>query len=96
MILTYAKYIELLTALDEHTKCKFKRKTLQNYIFHHLMSKYGYFVAENINGIKMAIWDSFNKKVFRNHMNQQKIKKKKKKKNGNRKHETNTKAQRVT
>jgi hypothetical protein len=34
--------------------------------------------------------------VFRNHMNQQKIKKKKKKKNGNRKHETNTKAQRVT
>lgn len=89
MILTYAKYVALLSALDEHTKRKLKKQTLQNYIFHHLMGKYGYFVAENINGVKMAVWDSFNKKVFRTHMNNQKTKKK----YGKKRSKTNTKAQ---
>ena len=33
MVLTYAKYIELMTALDEHCKCTLPKDKLQDAIF---------------------------------------------------------------
>ena len=48
MVLTYAKYIELMTALDEHCKCTLPKDKLQDAIFDRYTTKYKSFVAENL------------------------------------------------
>ena len=50
MILSYAKYIELISALDEYSKGVLDKKELQEAIFYHYADKYGSFVAENLKG----------------------------------------------
>lgn len=52
MLLSYAKYIELMSALDEHCKGDLEREELQNAIFNHYISLYGVFIAENMKGSK--------------------------------------------
>ena len=54
MVLTYAKYIDLMTALDEHCKGTLERKELQDAIFNHYISisMNKVFVAENMKGSK--------------------------------------------
>lgn len=77
MILTYAKYIDLMSALDEHCKGKLPRDALQNAIFDRYTTKYGSFVSENLDGNKMLFTIKFQKgknnkrerKKFRNFMN---------------------------
>ena len=46
MILTYANYLGLMTAIDEHTHYMLSRTTIQNLIFKHF-AKDGSFIAEN-------------------------------------------------
>ena len=81
MLLTYGKYIELLSALDEHCKGMVDKFKLQNEIFNHYMSVYNSsFVAENINRDKQLFITSTEKtkrfkstrKLFRNFMNTEK------------------------
>ena len=45
-MLTYANYIGLMSAIDEHTKYSLTRREIQNLIFKHFI-KYGSFIAEN-------------------------------------------------
>lgn len=79
MVLTYGKYIELLSALDEHCNGTLEKNELQDAIFNHYMSKYGSFVAENVNGAKRLFTVKLQKtknnkaerKVFRNFMNEE-------------------------
>ena len=52
MVLTYAKYIDLMTALDEYCKGELDRIELQKAIFKRYTNKYGSFVAENSIGSK--------------------------------------------
>ena len=54
MVLTYAKYIDLMTALDEHGKGTLERKELQDAIFKHYISisTNKVFVAENMKRFK--------------------------------------------
>ena len=52
MVLSYAKYIDLMTALDEHCKGTLEREELQNAIFNHYTGLHRTFVAENIKGSK--------------------------------------------
>lgn len=77
MILTYIKYIDLMTALDEFSVGKLPRDSLQNAIFDRYTSKYGNFVAENSIGNKelfVTKWqktktNNAERKKFRNFMN---------------------------
>lgn len=77
MILTYIKYIDLMTALDEFSVGKLPRDSLQNAIFDRYTSKYGNFVAENSIGNKALFVTKWQKtktnkaerKRFRNFMN---------------------------
>lgn len=79
MILTYTKYIELLSALDEHCKGKLQKYDLQDAIFFHYIERDKFLVAENINGFKRLFryyhqntaLNKKEKKLFRNHMNQE-------------------------
>jgi len=79
MVLTYGKYIELLSALDEHCNGTLEKNELQDAIFDHYMSKYGSFVAENINGVKRLFLSRFQetknnkarRKLFRHFMNEE-------------------------
>jgi hypothetical protein len=52
MGLSYAKYIDLMTALDEHCKGTLERDELQNAIFNHYVGMNRTFVAENMKGSK--------------------------------------------
>ena len=52
MVLSYAKYIDLMTALDEHCKGTLERKELQDAVFTHYISMNKIFVAENMKGSK--------------------------------------------
>lgn len=52
MVLSYAKYIDLMSALDDHCKGSLEKRELQSAIFNHYMDKYGSFVAENLIGSK--------------------------------------------
>ena len=87
MVLTYGKYIELVSALDEHCNGILEKNELQDAIFDHYMSKYGSFVAENVNGAKRLFTIKLQKaknnkaerKVFRNFMNEELSNKHKKK-----------------
>lgn len=81
MLLSYGKYIELLSALDEHCKGMVDKFKLQDEIFNHYMSVYNNsFVAENINRDKQLFITSTEKtkhfkatrKLFRNFMNTEK------------------------
>lgn len=77
MVLTYAKYIELMTALDEHCKCTLPKDKLQDAIFNRYTTKYKSFVAENFKGNKRLFTIRFQRekannrerKKFRNFMN---------------------------
>ena len=79
MVLTYGKYIELLSALDEHCNSTLEKDVLQNAIFDHYTGLYGNFVAENINGVKRLFLIRFQKakknkaerKLFRHFMNEE-------------------------
>ena len=87
MVLTYGKYIGLMSALDEHCGGSLDKNVLQNAIFDHYMYLYGSFVAENINKSKRLFFIKFQKtknndaerKIFRNFMNEELINKHKKK-----------------
>ena len=78
MILSYAKYIELLSALDEYSKGKLEKKELQKAIFKHYMEKYGSFVAENSKKTKKLFITKYQRsrynkgvqKIFISFMNQ--------------------------
>lgn len=78
MLLSYGKYIELMSALDEHCKGTVEKCRLQDAIFDRYMHLYnGSFVAENINNVKMLFSIKLQKtrdnkrerKRFRNFMN---------------------------
>ena len=58
MVLSYAKYIDLMTALDEHCKGTLERDELQNAIFNHYIGMNRTFVAENMKGSK-RLFSSF-------------------------------------
>lgn len=47
MLLTYSRYLTLLSALDEHTQCTMQKFELQNAIYDHYIMQDGYIVAEN-------------------------------------------------
>lgn len=86
MLLSYGKYLDLLSALDEHCRGSLTKVELQNAIFNHYADKYGSFVAENINKVKTLFTIKYQKtknnkaerKLFRSFMNQSRLKKKKK------------------
>lgn len=86
MLLSYGKYLDLLSALDEHCKGSLTKAELQNAIFNHYADKYGSFVAENINKVKTLFTIKYQKtknnkakrKLFRSFMDQSRHKKKKK------------------
>ena len=78
MVLSYAKYIDLMTALDEHCKGTLERDELQNAIFNHYIGMNRTFVAENMKGSK-RLFSSYlqsrtqtkrEKKAFRKFMNE--------------------------
>ena len=74
MVLTYAKYIDLMTALDEYCKGELDRKELQKAIFSRYANKYGSFVAENSKGSKKLFMirfqrDKLNKKEMKKFCN---------------------------
>lgn len=50
MLISYAKYIDLMSAIDEHCKGTLSKREIQSIIFKHYMVKYGSFVAENSKG----------------------------------------------
>lgn len=52
MFLSYAKYIDMMSALDEHCKGVLDREELQNAIFNHCISLNRTFSAENLKGSK--------------------------------------------
>ena len=52
MFLSYAKYIGMMTALDEHCGGTLEREELQNAIFNHCISLNRTFSAENLKGSK--------------------------------------------
>ena len=87
MVLTYGKYIGLMSALDEHCNGALGKDELQNAIFDHYAGLYGSFVAENINGVKRLFLIRFQKtknnkaerKLFRHFMNEELNNKRKKK-----------------
>ena len=78
MILSYAKYIELMSALDEYSKGVLDKNELQKAIFYRYADKYGSFVAENLKGSKRLFVTKYQRnrqnknemKIFRNFMNQ--------------------------
>lgn len=86
MVLTYVKYIELMTALDEHCKCSLDKRELQSAIFNHYADKYGNFVAENYIGSKRLFitkrgqtkYNKNERKTFIKFMNEMSRKKKNK------------------
>ena len=78
MVLSYAKYIDLMTALDEHCKGTLERKELQDAIFNHYIGISRTFVAENMKGSK-RLFSSYlqsrtatkrERKIFRSFMNE--------------------------
>lgn len=79
MVLTYGKYIELMSALDEHCNGALEKDELQNAIFDHYTKLYGSFVAENTKGVKRLFLIRFQKtknnkaarKLFRHFMNEE-------------------------
>ena len=80
MLLTFGKYIELLSALDEHCKGTIEKCRLQDAIFNRYMYLHnGSFVAENSRGCKRLFMIELQKtkhnnkerKLFRNFMNNQ-------------------------
>lgn len=81
MVLSYAKYIELMTALDEHCKGEVERNELQNAIFNHYMEKEHSLVAENVNGSKRLFLyryqrgkkNKIERQAFRSFMNEKKL-----------------------
>lgn len=82
MILSYAKYIDMMSALDEHCKGALEREELQNAIFNHYISLNRTFAAENIRGTK-RIFSSYlqsktktnrQRKLFRKFMDGDSIK----------------------
>lgn len=66
MILSYAKYIDLMSALDEHCKGSLEKRELQSAIFNHYMNKYGSFVAENFIGSKRLFLTKWQKNKYNN------------------------------
>lgn len=77
MVLSYGKYIELLSALDEHCKGTLEKEALQDAIFKHYTGLYRTFVAQNSIGTK-KLFSSYmqsktktrnERKVFRKFMN---------------------------
>ena len=54
MVLSYAKYIGLMSALDEYSEGKLEKHELQNAILDHYMKMTNTLVAENINGSKSS------------------------------------------
>ena len=78
MVLSYAEYIKLISALDEYSKGVLDKKELQKAIFEHYAEKYGSFVAENLKGSKRLFVTKYQRnkqnknemKIFRNFMNQ--------------------------
>ena len=87
MVLTYGKYIELMSALDEYSEGTHEKHELQSAIFNHYAEKFDSFVAENINGSRRLFKVLYGKsninkaerKAFRNFMNEVRKSKKKKK-----------------
>ena len=78
MVLSYAKYIDLMTALDEHCKGTLERDELQGAIFNHYIGLNRTFVAENMKGTK-RLFSSYlqsktqtkrQRKAFRKFMNE--------------------------
>ena len=78
MVLSYAKYIDLMTALDEYCKGTLERDELQNAIFNHYVGMNRTFVAENMKGSK-RLFSSYlqsrtatkrERKAFRKFMNE--------------------------
>ena len=47
MTLTYGRYLELLSALDEYTNCTLDKADLQRLIYDHFINKYGSFICGN-------------------------------------------------
>ena len=78
MFLTYATYIGLMSALDEHLKSTLSKKKLQEIIFNHYTDRDGYLAAENLKGDKKVFYTKFQKnsynkkarKIFSHFMNQ--------------------------
>lgn len=62
MYLSYPRYLELITALDEYSKCSLNKKELQEAIFNHFAEKYGSFAAENCRGVKRVFVTKFQRK----------------------------------
>lgn len=60
MVLTYAKYIDCMTALDEFTKGTLTKRDLQNAIFKHYI-KEDNIIAENLRGSKRLFVSSTRK-----------------------------------
>ena len=78
MVLSYAKYIDLMTALDEHCRGDLEREELQDAIFNHYTALNRTFVAENMKSSK-RLFSSFlqsrtktkkERKAFRKFMNE--------------------------
>jgi len=77
MFISYAKYIGLMTALDEHYKGTLSKYELQDMIFEHYGSTYGSFVIENAAKSKRLFVyiiqknrrNKSEREVFRNFMN---------------------------
>jgi len=78
MLISYAKYIDLMSALDEHCRGTLPKRDIQSIIFKHYMSKYGSFVAENSKGdkklfaIKMQKNNDIKRRSFIRFMNESK------------------------
>jgi len=49
--ISYSTFLDLLTALDEHTNCKYTRRELSRMIFRHYITE-GPFLAYNSWGTK--------------------------------------------
>lgn len=56
MLLTYSRYLALLSALDEHTRCTVQKFELQNAIYNHYILEDGYIVAENAARERMIFY----------------------------------------
>ena len=79
MTLSYARYIDLMSALDEYSNSTLEKKDLQDTIYEHYINKYPYFIAENAKGSKRVFFNrdryskhvkTTEKKYFRKHMNE--------------------------
>lgn len=64
MFLTYATYIGLMSALDEHLKSTLSKKELQGIIFNHYTDRDGYLAAENLKGDKKVFYTKWQKNKY--------------------------------